>query len=367
MTIDTVRRRYELILNGITDGVLVLDLSRNVVFENRAGTAMLGWQPAELIGRSPHSVIHHSRADGSTRPEGECAIYRTLADGTVRFEQDDVFWRKDGTAIRVEYTTAPIFDEEGSIAGAVLTFRDISRQKQMEQQIEQGLRVASLGRVSASVAHEFNNLLMWMLPFAQILQRKGELDPALAKPVKHVIDAVRRGQRLTDEILRYTNPPESHIARLDLGTITGDFCEEVHGILTGRRVEIEMPAALYVRADADQLRQVMLNLVTNARNATQTGGTVTIGAAPASSNPFVRKQIPEAEHFATLYVRDDGCGISAEAKEHIFEPFFTTRQHGTGLGLAVAYRIIAQHGGHLLLDSQVGRGSTFYVVLPRSK
>lgn len=293
-------------------------------------------------------------------------MHWTLADGVVRLNEDDVFWRKDGTAVRVAYTTAPMVDEQGRIAGAVVTFRDISKQKQMEQQIEQGVRVASLGRVSASVAHEFNNLLMSIRPFAELLQRRTDNDPALETPVKHLLDAVRRGQRLTDEILRFTNPPEPRMQRLDLAAVSREFCEEARGILSERRMEVEMPFALEVRADVDQLSQVMLNLVTNARNATKAGGTVTIGAAPAASIPFLREQLPQAESFAAIYVRDDGCGISAEARERIFEPFFTTRKHaGTGLGLAVAWRIVAQHGGHILIDSEVGRGAAFYVVLPR--
>jgi len=352
--------RYELILNGITDGVLGVDPAGNIVFENPAGAAMLGWRPAELIGRSLHQTVHHST------PESESSMHRTLADGSVECGEDDIFQRKDGSAIRVEYTAAPMVDEQGRIAGAVVTFRDISKQKQMEQQIEQGLRVASLGRVSASVAHEFNNLLMSIGPSAECLRRKAAVDPALEKPVKHVLDAVRRGQRLTDEILRFTNPPEPRMRQLDLAVVLREFRDAAHGILTERRMEIEMPAALEIRADADQLTQVLLNLVANARNATRTGGTVTIGAAPAVSIPFLREQLPDAERFAALYVRDDGCGISAEAKQRIFEPFFTTRKcAGTGLGLAVAFRIVSQHGGHTLVDSEVGTGSTFYIALPR--
>lgn len=359
--------RYELILNGITDGVHGIDLAGRILFENPAAAAMLGWRPAELIGRPAHQTMHHSRADGTARPESECPMHCTLADGIVRRSEDDVFWRKDGTAIRVEYTAAPMVDEQGRIAGAVVMFRDISRQKQMEQQIEQGLRVASLGRVSASVAHEFNNLLMCIRPSAEWLQRKAVGDFALEKHVGHVLDAVRRGQRLTDEILRFTNPPEPRMQRLDVAMVLRRFRDDAGGILWERRMMVELPVALEVHADADQLSQVLLNLAANARNATRAGGTVTIGAAPAISSTFLREHLPEAERFTALYVRDDGCGISAEAKERIFEPFFTARKgSGTGLGLAVSWRIVTQHGGRILIDSEEGMGSTFYVILPRA-
>jgi PAS domain S-box-containing protein len=363
--LDGMRRQYEVLVNSITEGVLGVDLSGNITFENPAAAAMLGWSPSTMIGRSAHATLHRLRVDGSPRPESDCPMQRTLADGSVRSDSD-IFRTKDGKEIRVEYTTSPMLDERGRIAGAVMTLRDVSRQQQMEQQIEQAARVESLGRVSASVAHEFNNVLMGIGPFGQILQRKAEEDPTLDKAVKHVLKAVRRGQRLTEEILRFTNPPEPRIQKTDLTVLLREFGDEARGILGERRMEMELPAALEIRADVDQLSQVLLNLVTNARNATTADGVVTIGAASASSIPFVREQVPAPEQCAVLYVRDNGSGISPEARKRIFEPFFTTRKEsGTGLGLAVAWRIVSCHGGRILIDSEVGEGTTFYVVLTR--
>jgi PAS domain S-box-containing protein len=363
--LEQLRRRYELILNGITDGVIGMDLNGSITFENPAAAAMLGWAPAELIGRAAHEAVHHSRPDGSPRAESECPTHWTLADGRVRHANDDVFWCKDGGSVRVAYTAAPMVDEQGRIAGVVVTFRDITRQKQMELQIEQSARVASLGRVSASVAHEFNNLLMGIKPFAEILKRKAEHDPSLEKPVRHMLNVTRRGQRLTEEILRFTNPAEPRLIPLDPAALIREFGDEAHAILLERRVEIEAVETPHVEADADQLSQVLLNLVTNARDATQTGQQVTIGAAPAASIAFLRDCLPAPEQFATLYVRDEGAGMSAETRERIFEPFFTARKrHGTGLGLAITARIVSQHGGHILIDSAPGAGSAFYVVLP---
>lgn len=362
--LETLRRRYELILNSITEGVHGVDLAGNITFENPAAAAMLGWPRGALIGRPAHQTIHYLRADGTPRPESDCAMHWTLADGGVRFNDCDVFWRRDGSEIRVEYTTAPMLDEQGRIAGAVVTFRDVSVQKQMERQIEQAARVESLGRVSASVAHEFNNLLMGLGPFAEVLRRKAKDDPTLEKAVTHVLDAVRRGQRLTDEILRFTKPEAPRMERVDLAAFLEEHCEEARGIVRPRRLDVEPPASLEVRGDADRLSQVLLNLVSNARDATSDHGIVTIGAAPAAAIPFVREQLPNAEHCAALFVRDNGCGISAEARQRVFEPFFTTRKNGgTGLGLAIAWRIVSEHGGQILIDSEPGKGTTFYVLL----
>jgi PAS domain S-box-containing protein len=337
--LDQLRRRYELILNSIRDGVHGIDLSGNIIFENPAAAAILGWS------------MHHALGDGS-----ECPIHWTPGAA------DDVFRRQDGVPVRVEYTSAPMVDEEGRISGAVVTFRDISRQKQMEEQIAHAARAASLGRVSASVAHEFNNLLMSVAPFTEVLRRKAQEDHSLEKPVRHIINAVRRGQRMTDEILRFTQPLQPRLERVDLASLIRDFADEARGVLLDREVELDVPPHLETRADPDQLTQVLLNLVVNARDATKCGGLVSIGAAPATELPFLREQLTNAEELVAFYVRDNGCGIPAEAREHIFEPFFTAgKRRGSGLGLAVAWRIAASHGGRILCESEEGAGTTFYV------
>ncbi|MFL6246490.1 MAG: PAS domain S-box protein [Thermoanaerobaculia bacterium] len=364
--LDELRRRDELILNSICDGVHGIDLAGNIVFENPAAAKMLGWRAAELIGRPAHTTIHYARADGTPRSERDCPMHWTLADGSVRSSTDDVFWRKDGTPIRVEYVSAPMLDEQGRIAGAVVTFRDMTRQRHMEQQIEQASRVASLGRVSASVAHEFNNLLMGMWPFAEILRSRSAGDESLAKPIQHIFNVIRRGQRLTDEILRFTRPPEPVVGPIDAASWLPAVAHEARGLLDGRMLDVELPDELHLHADADQLSQVMLNLITNARDATLPGDTIVIGAARASEIPFLQQQLGGCERMAALYVRDTGCGIPPQSLEQIFEPLFTTKKTGNGLGLAVAFQIMKQHEGQILIDTEVGVGSTFYLVLPVS-
>jgi signal transduction histidine kinase len=263
-------------------------------------------------------------------------------------------------------TVEALLAASNAIPIVVLTGRndDATALRAMEQKIEQASRVASLGRVSASVAHEFNNLLMGMSPFAEVLRSRTAGDEALARAVQHILNVVRRGQRLTDEILRFTRPPEPILAPVDLAAWLPAFCEEARGLVEGRTMVVELPAALPVRADADQLSQVMLNLVINARDATPCGGRITIGAAPAGEIAFLRKQLAGCERMAALYVRDTGSGIPPESLERIFEPLFTTKENGTGLGLAVALQIMRRHEGEILVDTEPGAGTAFYLVLP---
>ena len=133
--LEHLRRQYELILNSIADGVHGIDLEGRITFENPAAARMLGWDVAELTGRSAHATIHHSWADGAPRPIGECPILATLTDGVLRQVKEDVFWRKDGTSFPVEYHAAPMFDAPGRDTGAVVTFRDITERKEAQRRL----------------------------------------------------------------------------------------------------------------------------------------------------------------------------------------------------------------------------------------
>jgi signal transduction histidine kinase len=205
---------------------------------------------------------------------------------------------------------------------------------------------------------------MGMGPFAEVLRNRSAGDESLAKPIQHILNVVRRGQRLTDEILRFTRPPEPILGPIDVAAWLSALCDEARGLLDGRTMDVQLPHELRIRADADQLSQVMLNLVTNARDAMGLGDTITIGAARASEVPFLRKQLVGCNRLAALYVRDTGSGIPPKSLERIFEPLFTTKESGNGLGLAIAFQIIGQHEGQILIDTEVGVGSTFYLVLP---
>jgi PAS domain S-box/PAS domain S-box len=363
-TAEGLRRRYELILNSIADGVNGLDCDGNITFVNPAAAAMLGWEAKELIGKPAHETLH-VRPGAVSHDMGRCPIQATLAYGVACHISDDTFWRKDGTSFRIDYVAAPWRDSEGRTDGVVVVFRDITKPQEMQRQVDQALRVSSLGRVAASVAHEFNNVLMGIQPFAEILQRKIGNDLVLQKPLKHILDGVRRGRLVSHQILRFASPAEPQMALVDVGEWTREFSEEARLALRDRRLDVGPSESLMIRADPAQLCQVMLNLVTNARDVSAVGSTVTIGSLAAGADPFLREQLSEPWRFAAFFVRDRGPGIPREVLDHIFEPLFTTKKTGgTGLGLAVAQQIVSAHDGKILVDSQAATGSTFYVVLP---
>jgi PAS domain S-box-containing protein len=364
-TADHLRRRYELILNSIADGVHGLNLTGNITFQNAAAAAMLGWEAADLIGEPAHETLHHSRGDGTPHDREACPILATLADGVVREVNGDVFWRRDGTSLHVDYVAAPKLDSEGRMRGVVVAFRDVTKQREMQRQIEQARRVSSLGRVAASVAHEFNNVLMGIQPFAEILRQKLGDDSVRQTPLRYILDGLKRGRLISHQILRFASPAEPRLASLDLGEWTRHVSEEARQVLHDQKLEVEAPESIAVQADPEQLSQVMLNLITNARDASAPGATITIGAAAAETIPFLRERLAEPHRFGALFVRDHGQGISPEVLDNIFEPLFTTKKNGgTGLGLTVVQQIISEHGGKVMVESAPGSGSTFYIALP---
>jgi signal transduction histidine kinase len=278
---------------------------------------------------------------------------------------DDVFWRRDGTSFAVDYVAAPKLDAAGRKMGAVVAFRDITKQKEMQRQVDQAVRVSSLGRAAASIAHEFNNVLMGIQPFAEILSRKFSDDPVLQKPLKHILDGVKRGRTVSHQILRFASPAEPRLASLDLGEWVRNFSEEARPMIRDRKLEVATTESLIVHADSEQLSQVLTNLIRNASDASPAGAIITIGAARAATISFLRERLLEPHRFAAVFVRDHGEGIPSEALDRIFEPLYTTKKYGgTGLGLAVVHQIIADHGGEVLVESSPGSGSTFYIALP---
>ena len=206
---------------------------------------------------------------------------------------------------------------------------------------------------------------MGIQPFAEILKQTLAEDPVRQKPVRYILDGVKRGRLISQQILRFASPAEPRLAPIDLGQWMRHFLEEARPALGGWELEVLPAESIMIRADAEQLSQVMLNLVTNARDASANGTTITVGASAAETIPFLRERLHDPQRFAVVFVRDHGQGIRPEVLNQIFEPLFTTKRYGgTGLGLAVVHQIISEHGGKVVVESEPGLGSTFYIALP---
>lgn len=281
---------------------------------------------------------------------------QTLTDGIARNGRER-FFRKTGESFPVELSCAPIY-EESEITGCVAIFEDVSERVRLEQQVEQSLRISTLGHVAATIAHEFNNVLMGIQPFAELIRQRANGDHTLTKASSQIISSVTRGKRVTQEILQFTQPVEPALQVVDAEAWLGGILPELRAMI-GQRIELalELPSEkVMIRCDALQLQQVLINLALNARDAMSRGGKITIALSADRSRA--------REGMAVLSVADSGCGMTGKVLESIFVPLFTTKRTGTGLGLAVAQQVVARNGGSIHGESTPGAGTTFYIAIP---
>jgi PAS domain S-box-containing protein len=357
---ERVMRNLQLLLDSTVEGIYTLDQSGRCTMVNRAAAALLDRSAEELIGVSMDDLLH-AHDDRETRDQ--CAVLRAIHSGESCSTSSDVFWRKDGTPIPVSYSAAPIVDA-GVQIGVVVTFTDLTERRKLEARLEQANRLSSLGRLAATVAHEFNNVLMGIAPFVELV-RRAPSPQKMTSSLDHIANSVKRGRRITEDILRFTQPAEPVRTTVVLNDWLHDVAVEARSILPSH-IEIDVDAEpLAVEADANQLHQILSNLLLNARDAMPHRGTITVRAirdAEDARYPFGALENPN--RYAHLMVRDTGCGMSEETLRHAFEPLFTTKKNGTGLGLAVTHQVVLRHGGEIFIESALGDGTTFHLFLP---
>jgi signal transduction histidine kinase len=224
--------------------------------------------------------------------------------------------------------------------------------------------LTSLGHMAATIAHRFNNVLMGISSSVEVLRRKPE---EIEKAVDQIGLAVSLGKAFTHDILRYTRPHEPKRVAMAVEPWLRNVVREARLMLAPTyAIDLDIDdGSLSIEADAKQLHQVLMQVVTNASNAMPDGGTIRVAMRPEPRTAsFAFGPIEYPERFAHLIVRDEGCGMTQETLGQIFEPLFTTKKNGTGLGLAVTHQVVHRHGGEIFVESEPGVGTTFHIFLP---
>ena len=268
--------------------------------------------------------------------------------------------RKGGGVVRLSLDISSVLGADGEVEGVIAIGRDLAEVRQLEEQVIQAEKLATLGQLAAGVVHELNNPLTGITVYGEFLLRKAERegrDPAEVEKLRRIVEAAERILRFTRDLVTYARPSSGEPQRLSVHEVLDQsvvFCEHVlrsAGVEVARDYAAALPPIAGVR---DQLGQVFVNLVTNACHAMPGGGTLTL-----------RTDEPEPG-VVRVQVRDEGEGIAPEHLERIFEPFFTTksRDRGTGLGLSIVRNIVVQHGGEIEVHSQPGQGTTFELRFP---
>ncbi len=362
--IDALRhseRHFRSIIEHASDMIVIVKAPGVVSYHSPATERLLGYQSGEINGHPFTEFVHPDDQPGVI--EFFLTKVRSSADAQsldVRLRHRDGSWRWFSVA-------ASTIVAHGVVPSIIVNGRDITDRRLLETQLEQAKRLTSLGRLTATVAHEFNNVLMGIQPFADLMQRPNVPAEVVVKGGRHISNSIARGKRVALDMLRFTRPPEPATTAVNVH----DWWERLRPELeasTGNHVQIRssVPRDLSIHADAEQIGQVFSNLVSNARDAMPNGGSITVNARrPRADESFAFGVVPNPERFAQISVEDTGSGMPESVLHQAFDPLFTTKQNGgTGLGLAVVHQIMRKHGGSIFVESTVDVGTTFHVFLP---
>jgi two-component system cell cycle sensor histidine kinase/response regulator CckA len=358
---ERARRDAELRMRTFVDaafeGLTITDKGR--IIDGNARLAELLRAPlSDLVGRSVMDFV---------APESRADVVAHLASGAPQFYEHRL-QRADGTVIPVEVRAKTI--EVGDRALRVTAIRDISERRRLEEQVRLAQRMESVGRLAGGVAHDFNNLLTVILSLVTFLESRATSARDL-EDLEQIESAGLRAAELTQQLLAFARRQIVEPKVLDLNELVTSLDRMLRRVI-GEDIElatITVPNLGRIRADPGRIEQVLMNLVVNARDAMEGGGKLTIETANVELGPDYAATHPEVEPgaYVMLSVSDTGGGMDAQTKAKIFEPFFTTKipGKGTGLGLATSYGIVKQSGGSIWVYSELGKGTTFKVYLPR--
>lgn len=360
------QQRLSAAIEQAMDTVIITTTSGVIIYVNPAFERNSGYSRAEAVGQTPQ-LLKSDQHD----PDFYEVLWTTLRAGQVwrgRF----VNKRKDDALYTEDATITPIRNDNGAITNYVSVQHDVTRELQLEEQYRQSQKMEAIGRLSGGVAHDFNNLLLVINGYSELLlNRYLDIESPLRKHVEEIQKAGERAAGLTNQLLAFSRKQVLEPKVLNLNTIVAEMDKMLRRLIGE---DIDLVTALrdglgQVKADPGQLEQVLLNLAVNARDAMPQGGKLTIETANIELDDAYARQHAEVQsgHYVMLAVSDTGSGIDRETLARIYEPFFTTKAQGkgTGLGLSTVYGIVKQSGGHIWVYSELGRGTTFKVYLPR--
>ena len=341
-------QRY--LLESFPDLILVIDLNGRYSFVSSRIHDLRGYKPEDLLGKKVEEEQDYS-------PE-LFALYRDLIVGRKMFGSCDYNARhRDGSWRNMRASASPLFDAENKVSGAIVSVRDITVEKKLEQQIIQSERLAAMGQMTGGFAHELNNPLTSILGMSELLQ-EGEAPESVRKQMVVLQQQARRAAEIVQNLMYFSRPPAPGKSPIDLGELVQRTLHLHAYSLRKSNITVDflkesVPA---VSGDAHQLMQVFLNLILNSEQAMR----------EVRDRGTLRIRIEKKESSVSVIFQDDGPGISPDILPNIFDPFYTTKRpgRGTGLGLSISKAILREHNGNVEATSGPGGGAVFTVTLP---
>ena len=357
--VQNARIYNETLLQNLTTGVVAADRNGLITVFNREVEQITGLTASELLARkisnlpeALRDILNQTLTCGERQEDREIAL-RSVDKNTVLRASSSIFHGQDGEPL-----------------GALMVLTDITTLKRLEMQIRRSDRLASLGTLSAGMAHEIKNPLVSIKTFAQLLPERyqdSDFRETFFSLIGHEVDRI---DSLVNQLLRFARPAKPLLKPMHVHEVL-----EKALLLIGHRLyqkDIKLTRSWQaevdtIRADADQIEQVFLNFFINALDAMKLGGSLTVATEIGTTETWptaLPGDSVDVREILRVTVQDDGIGIKPEDVAHVFDPFFTTKDYGTGLGLSVVHGIVQEHGGQIEVESELTRGTSFHILLP---
>ncbi|TAN41873.1 MAG: response regulator [Nitrospirae bacterium] len=362
LQLENTLKEWQNTFDSIEDSIVILSSDQTIIRANLSTSKLLEIPIDGIIGKKCYEVFHKTDKNIDGCPHLKSLFTKQSEHlGPVEHVDLQKFF---------EETTTPILDSGNNIIGTIHIVKDITEKKELEEKLVQSQKMESLGLLAGGVAHDFNNLLTAITGYSSMLQQSLEDSPAnIKRYLQQVIDAADRAQNFTAGLLAFSRKQIIKPRQITLNSIITDISDIMRSLVS-EDIELKMVLGrdeLPVFGDHHQIEQILINLVTNARDAMNEGGTLTVSTSLVLVDAdFAERYATRPGQYMLLTVSDTGKGIDRKHLGRVFEPFFTTKGKGkgTGLGLAMVYGIVKQHNGVLDIESDMGVGTTFKIYFP---
>lgn len=345
-------------IQSLDSGLLTVDLHGRINFLNRTAERIL-----DLNGERPPEVSIYDLFPAFNRVTDE--TLENASDPLSDYQRYETqFINPGGKKIYLGFSISPLTGPDGSLIGHTLIFQDITRFKEMEEQMKRLDKMAAINQLAAGMAHEIRNPLTSLSGSIQMLKSELTLQSHQERLMDIILRESERLNALITDFLLFAQPPRTDRTASNLKDILEETIELLlHSPSYHEGIRVRYPHPLQdirVLVDPDQMKQVFWNLILNAVQAMGQAGELTVALQRGTDGLSYQKP----KEWVTISISDSGRGIASHEKEKIFEPFYTTKDRGTGLGLSIVHRIIEAHNGVIKVESEVGKGSTFTLLLP---
>lgn len=358
-------RQSETTLRSLIDAtrepLLLIDREGTILVANQMAAQRFGKSVKELIGTCQYDYF----------PPHIAARRKAEYDGVVR-TGNPVHFQDERAGKAYDSYGYPVFGDEGRVTQVAIFVYDVTERKALEAQLLQAQKMEAIGTLAGGIAHDFNNILMSIMGYAGLMEAKIPEDDPLRSYVREINKSTNKAANVTRSLLAFSRKQSMELKPLGTNTIIKDV-EKLLRRIVPEDVEVTftLNEDTVIMADMTQIDQVLMNLVSNAKDAMPKGGALHIETRTVELGREFKQAygFGEPGRYAVISVADNGVGMDEDTQKKVFEPFFTTKEigKGTGLGLSIVYGIVQQHGGYITVSSQLGEGTTFEIYLPAVK